>query len=266
MDFGNIISNSFRYPFKDLKHLGFVFLLFLLTVILPIGVIINNEITRVIGVIALLVFVLVAPGYMMRVVNAGVRGSLEIPSINLRSSVVNTFKLLVLHICYITIPSIVVFLILSLITGLWNFSAVSSSIGAVTTTFIWTVLMYCIFSIVSFIAKARLAKYGSLVEALKLKKVLKDIREIGISRFICWFLVMIVLIEIIKTIAILVMFIPYVGFIFYFVIVAPIITLVFYYSLGLLYSNSDDWDKSGDWADFEKFEKEIEYLKYGRLD
>ena len=62
------------------------------------------------------------------------------------------------------------------------------------------------------------------------------------------------------------MFIPYVGFIFYFVIVAPIITLVFYYSLGLLYSNSDDWDKSGDWADFEKFEKEIEYLKYGRLD
>lgn len=67
----SIVSNSFKYPFKDLKHLAFVFLLFVLLAILPIGIMIGNDITVMIGLVAIFVFLLIAPGYMILVINAG---------------------------------------------------------------------------------------------------------------------------------------------------------------------------------------------------
>ena len=63
MNFGNIILNSFKFPFKDLKHLGFVYLLFLILLILPAGVYIGNSIAMLIGVVGSLIFILIAPGY-----------------------------------------------------------------------------------------------------------------------------------------------------------------------------------------------------------
>ncbi len=277
LDLGKIISNSFNYPFRDLKHLGFVFILFLLTLILPLGMIIENEITCIFGLIALLVFVLVTPGYMILVINSGINESLEIPAIKFGRSIINTFKLLILHILYVFIPAVVTFVIVSWLTSLFDFpwilfdslsnftfsfSQVDAFFGAILTTFAVTFIVAWIISIIAYVAKARLANSNSLVEALKIHKVFKDIKQIGIGKFLGWYLVMGILIGMIKTIAIFIIFIPYAGFIIFVGVIVPILALIYYYSLGLLYSSLSQDGKKDDELDLDQFEKELRYLKY----
>lgn len=277
MNFGDIISNSVKYPFEDLKNLGFVCLLFVLLLILPIGIIIKNPITMAIGAAGLLVFILITPGYKILVIKSGINQSSNIPSIKVGRSIINTLKLLVLKICYVAIPSIIALIILLFATGLLNYPVVIfKSMPNLTFTFdligrflnaIWITLMVTsivrlIFSLLSYIAQARLANSNSLIEALKIHKVILDIKEIGFFKFIGWYIVMGILLAIISIIAGFVLFVPYVGFIIYLCIVMPIIYLIYNYSLGLLYS---DFSYDEDDDDLDKFERELQYLKYGLL-
>lgn len=278
MEFGNIISNSFKYPFKDLKNLGFVCLLFVLLLILPVGIFINNSITMIIGAVCLLIFILITPGYQILIIKSGVNQSGNIPSIKVGRSIINTFKLLILHICYVAIPSIIAVVILLFATGLLNYPmAIFDSISdlnfnftfelifgffnAIWITFIVTYIVRLIFSLISYIAKARLANSNSLVEALKIHKVLSDIKKIGFLKFIGWCIVMGILLAIIAMVASFVVFIPYAGIIIYLCVVVPIIYLIYNYSLGLLYSDLSQDDETDD--DLDKFERELQYLKYG---
>ena len=278
MEFGNIISNSFKYPFKDLKNLGFVCLLFVLLLILPVGIFINNSITMIIGAVCLLIFILITPGYQILIIKSGVNQSGNIPSIKVGRSIINTFKLLILHICYVAIPSIIAVVILLFATGLLNYPmAIFDSISdlnfnftfelifgffnAIWITFIVTYIVRLIFSLISYIAKARLANSNSLVEALKIHKVLSDIKKIGFLKFIGWCIVMGILLAIIAMVAFFVVFIPYAGIIIYLCVVVPIIYLIYNYSLGLLYSDLSQDDETDD--DLDKFERELQYLKYG---
>lgn len=278
MEFGNIISNSFKYPFKDLKNLGFVCLLFVLLLILPVGIFINNSITMIIGAVCLLIFILITPGYQILIIKSGVNQSGNIPSIKVGRSIINTFKLLILHICYVAIPSIIAVVILLFATGLLNYPmAIFDSISdlnfnftfelifgffnAIWITFIVTYIVRLIFSLISYIAKARLANSNSLVESLKIHKVLSDIKKIGFLKFIGWCIVMGILLAIIAMVASFVVFIPYAGIIIYLCVVVPIIYLIYNYSLGLLYSDLSQDDETDD--DLDKFERELQYLKYG---
>ena len=277
VNFGGIISNSFKYPFKDLKKLGFICLLFVLLLILPVGILIfKNSVSIVIGVACLLIFILITPGYNILVIKSGIEQSNRVPSVKVGRSIINTLKLLVLYICYIAIPSIITFTILMFATGLSNYpmaiftstdlnsahELISGFLNAILITLIVTSIVRFIFSLVSYIAKARLANSNSLIEALKINKVIRDIRKIGLLKFIGWYLIMGILLAIVGAIALLVLFVPYVGFIIYLCIVVPIIYLVYNYSLGLLYSDLSDGKHDGD-DDLEKFEREIKYLKYG---
>ena len=281
MNFGDIISSSFKYPFKDLKNLGFVCLLFVLLLILPAGIFIKNSITIAIGAVALLIFILIAPGYKILVVKSGINQSNDIPSIKVGKSIINTLKLLVLHICYIAIPSIIAFILLLIATGLldypmritnsilksnlnFTFDLIFGFLNVIWITFLVTAIIRLIFSLLSYIAEARLANSNSLVEALKIHKVILDIKEIGLLKFIGWYIVMGFLLAIVGIIACFVLFVPYVGFIAYLCIVLPIIYLIYNVSLGLLYSDFSE-DETGEDDDLEKFERELQYLKYGLL-
>ena len=120
------------------------------------------------------------------------------------------------------------------------------------------VLTYLIFEFLLFFAKARLAYFNSLPEALKINKVIGDIRNIGIIKIIKWIIVMAVLMSVISFAASFVMAIPYVGFLIYIGIVIPIIESIANYSLGLVYSNIAENDD-----DLDRIEREIKLLKYG---
>ena len=280
LNLGNIIANSFKYPFGDLKHLGFACVLFVLTLILPIGIFIENEITCMIGLVALLVFILIAPGYLILVVNSGINESLEIPSIKVGRSIVNTFKLLVLHICYIAVPSIIALVLMLFATGIvdfpkilidsllsftFTFKLIEDFIIAILTTFGVVLFVRWVFSLFLYIAKARMADTNSLIEGLKIHKVFTDIKQIGVGRFFGWYFAMAILVGIIGMIALLLLNIPYFGAIVGLCIVIPLLCLIYYYSLGLLYSNSASDESKDDELDFNQFEKELEYLKYGLI-
>lgn len=278
MEFGDIISKSFKYPFKDLKHLICVFILFALQLVLPYGLIYNNRIVIIAGFVTLFLFLLITPGFMILVTKSGIDNSSKIP-FKIGRSILNTLKLIVLHICYIWIPVVVAFLILSFATGLWKFPNVFAGISqnpasfagllnvflrSMCITLIGSVIVGWIFSLIYYIAKARLANYNSLVEALKIHKTLKDIRHIGIGKFIAWLVVMGILTGLINYVGFLMILIPYVGLIIYLCILCPIIRLIYNYSLGLLYSGISEDGIKEDEFDFDSFEKEIEYIKMGR--
>jgi hypothetical protein len=119
-------------------------------------------------------------------------------------------------------------------------------------------ITYIIFEFLLFFAKARLAYLNSLPEALKIHKVIIDIKNIGITNIIKWLIVMLILMSVISVVSSFVMAIPYVGFLVYICIVIPTIESIGNYSLGLLYSNiaeNNDYD-------LDKLEREIQLIKY----
>ena len=119
------------------------------------------------------------------------------------------------------------------------------------------IIAYLIFEFLLFFAKARLAYLNSLPEALKVHKVITDIKNIGIINIIIWLIVMVILMSVISFVSSFVVAIPYIGFLIYLCIVIPIMESIGNYSLGLLYSNIVENDD-----DLNKIEMEIEMLKY----
>ena len=110
MKFSRIISNSFKYPFSG-KELIFSFLLFVLAIILPLGFISDNNIVMILGLISLIIFIFILPGYMLSVVKNGTKESFKIPKVSLKKNFIDTLKLIVLDIVYSIIP-VILFLIL----------------------------------------------------------------------------------------------------------------------------------------------------------
>lgn len=267
MDMDKIILNSFKCPFRNLKELAILCILFILLLVLPIGFIIGQEIVQILGVVAIIIFALLLPGYLLSVVRSGTMESSSIPLLKPRN-IVDTFKLLVLRIIYMIIP-VLVFLILVWVFGSLTIQSVfnlnfSSIISYFVIVCVICSIVYVIFVLLSIIAKARLAYTNSLREALKIHKVIKDIRNIGFAKTIVWFLVIEILLGFISGILfIALLFVHYVGIVIYGVIVLPIILIIYYYSLGLLYSDISEEKISDDDLDLEKFEKEIKKLKYG---
>lgn len=145
---------------------------------------------------------------------------------------------------------------------IFTFDLAFGLLNAVGITLIVVSIVRWIFSLLTLIANARLANSNSLIEALKIHKVILDIKKIGFLKFLGWYVVMGILIGLVSLIAGFVLFVPYVGFIAYSCIIMPIIYLIYSYSLGLLYSDLSDETEEDD---LDRFERELQYLKYGLI-
>ena len=124
-------------------------------------------------------------------------------------------------------------------------------------TILLILVTYIVFEFLLFFAKARLAYFNSLSEALKINRVISDIRNIGFFTIIKWIIIMAILINVISFVTSFVMSIPYVGFLIYIGVIIPIMESIGNYSLGLLYSNIAEKED-----DLDKFDKELKMLKY----
>lgn len=261
MDVGKIVSNSFKYPFRNIKKLPILFVLFILAAIIPIGMIMDNRYVTIFGVISFFVFILIVPGYLFSIVDIGLNESSAMPSLNFAKNIYDTLRLLVLRIAYMIVPALVFYIVLSTL-GVSSIEMladlrVSSFLLTAGLIFIIVLITYIVFEVLLFFAKARLAYLNSLSEALKINKVIGDIRTIGIVNIIKWFLFMAILLIVFSYISSLVMLIPYVGFLIYIAIVIPILESIGNYSLGLLYSNI-----AMNEGNLDKFEREVELMKY----
>lgn len=261
MDVGKIISNSFKYPFRNIAKLPILFLLFILMAITPIGMAMDNDYVTFFGVIAFFAFILIVPGYMFSIVKTGSRGSSILPSFNLVNNIYDSIRVLFLRIMYMIVPAVMFFIVLATLghasVGLLSDFQIHTFLATVGLMIFLIVITYLIFEFLLFFAKARMAYFNSLSEALKVHKVVGDIRNIGIIKIIKWLVVMVVLMSVISFVTSFVLSIPYVGFLIYIGIVIPLIESIANYSLGLIYSNIAE-----NYGDLDRFEREIQLLKY----
>ena len=261
MELSKIISSSLKYPFRNIAKLPIIFILFLLIAVIPIGRLLDNNYIVLVGVIAFFIFLLIVPGYFLGVVRKGSIESSLFPSLSLVDSIYDSIRVLVLRMVYMIVPKIVFFIAFStlgvsaadMLYG-WQISNFLATLGAM---LLLILIVYLIFEFLLLFAKARLAYLNSLKEALKINKVMGDIKKIGIVNIIKWIILMIILLVAVSLISSLVMAIPYVGFLIYVAVVIPIAESIGNYSLGLLYSNIIDNDN-----DLDKLEQEIKQFKY----
>lgn len=241
MNLKKLVSNSFKYPFRNLKKLPIICILFILIAIFPIGLISDNNYIMAIGVIAFFLFILIVPGYFLSIVKVGSNQSAMMPSFNLVSNIYDSIRILFLRIVYMIVPA-VVFLLALIVFGptsrklLYNYK-ILEFLATVGLVLLVILIIYFVFEFLLFFAKARLAYFNNLREALNIKKVIGDIRRIGLVTILKWLIVMAILLNVITFVSSFVISIPYVGFLIYVCIVIPIIESIANYSLGLLYSN-----------------------------
>lgn len=260
MNVGKIVSNSVKYPFRNIKKLPILFALFIFAAIIPIGMIFDNRYITIFGVIAFFLFLLIAPGYLFSMVNIGLNESAVMPSLSFARNIYDSIRLLVLRLVYMIVPALAFFIFMSTV-GMSGVDMLANfNIQGFFITFILIglvlLIIYILFEVLLFFAKARLAYLNSLTEALKMHKVIGDIRKIGVFNIIKWLIFMAVLMIVVSFVSSWIMAIPYVGFLIYICIVIPTLESIGNYSLGLLYSNIVDDN------DMVKFEKEVEMLKY----
>jgi len=241
MDLKKLVSNSFKYPLRNIKKLPILFLFFILIAIIPIGLISNNDYVVYIGVIAFFLFILLVPGYFLSIVKLGSSQSAVLPSFNLVNNIYDSIRVVFLRIVYMIIPAAVFFIALKTLGPasrdlISNFRIVEF-LAAFGLLLLIILIIYIIFEFLLFFAKARLAYFNSLHEALKINNVIEDIRRIGIINIIKWLIVMAVLLNVVTFVSSFVIAIPYVGFLIYICIVIPTLESIANYSLGLIYSN-----------------------------
>ena len=241
MDLKKLVTNSFKYPFRNIKKLPILFIFFILIAIIPIGLISNNDYIVSIGVIAFFLFILFVPGYFLSIVKLGSNQSAMLPSFNLVNNIYDSIRVVFLRICYMNIPVAVFFIALKTLGPtsrdlIYNFR-ILEFLGTFGLLLLLIIIVYIVFEFLLFFAKARLAYFNSLKEALKINKVIDDIRRIGIINIIKWLIVMAVLLNVVTFVTSFVIAIPYVGFLIYICIVIPTIESIANYSIGLIYSN-----------------------------
>lgn len=262
MDVGKIISNSFRYPFRNIAKLPILCIMFIMIAIVPIGMVLDNDYVVFIGVVAFFAFILIVPGYLLSIVKTGSMGSSIFPSFSLVNNIFDSIRMLCLRIVYMIVPTLVFFISMTILApasvGQLQDLQVHTFIATLGLIIVLIVITYLLFEFLLFFAKARLAYFNSLTEALKIHKVIADIRNIGILKIIKWIIVMAILMSVISFAASLVLSIPYVGFLIYIGIIIPLIESIANYSLGLIYSNIAENSNN----DFDRLEREIKMLKY----
>ncbi len=241
MDVGKIVSSSLKYPFRNIKKLPILFILFISAAIIPIGMLFDNRYITIFGVIAFFLFILIAPGYLFSMVKIGLNESSVMPSLSFKKNIYDSIRLIVLRIVYMIVPALVFFIVLSTLgaSGIkmlyeLNIGGFLLSLGLI---LIIVLVIYLLFEFLLFFAKASLAYRDSLPEALNMYKVVIDIKTIGIFNIIKWLLFMVILLIVASFISSWVIAIPYVGMLIYMGVVIPILESIGNYSLGLLYSN-----------------------------
>ena len=264
MDLKVLVSNSFKYPFRNIKKLPILFLFFILIAIIPIGMISNNDYVVAIGVIAFFLFILIVPGYFLSIVKIGSDQSAMLPSFNLVNNIYDSIRVLSLRIVYMIIPVVVFLLALKTLGPISRDLIYNFRINEFLTIFglllLVLFIVYIIFECLLFFAKARLAYFNSLQEALKVNKVIEDIRRIGIVNIIKWLIIMAILLNIVTFATSFVIAIPYVGLLIYICILIPTLESIANYSLGLIYSNIVQGYDNADLRELKKIESG-EYYK-----
>lgn len=233
MEIMDIIKESFIFPSNNLEKLGiYIGLSFLMAILFIIGALVcalGESIYIVIGLVlflAGLIVGLILTGYILDVMKSGIDHEDLAPAFDWKNDAILGIKEVVVQIVYYIIPAILTFIVALIANVPGSFMAIfeeianttvyesvnatadsaliasfgyvsdatiQAFISSVVITAVVAALLFIIFSFLSTMAEARLAKTGSLGNALNMIEAAKDITRIGTGKVIAVILLCIVI-------------------------------------------------------------------------
>ena len=119
MEIFEILKNSIRYPFTDIKTFLIIGVLFFASFISNFpGTFLKNEFMVIVGGIVSLIITIIVIGYELDVLKFGIELKDELPSIDIKRNLKNEIKLFIVDIIYYFIPLVVITIALFIFTGI----------------------------------------------------------------------------------------------------------------------------------------------------
>jgi hypothetical protein len=230
MEIGDIINDAVRYPSSDWSKVFILGVIFIASfLIIPI---------------------FLAFGYLFRIIKATFAGIDELPDFDdLGDMFIDGLKVFIVGVVY-AIPLILISLIISVIFGISHNTAINLgtftgfNVFALATAYIIYLIVAIIIGLVEYMAIANMALYdGDLGAAFKFNEIMDRIARIGWSKYIIWYVVMILLALVTGLISVLTLVI-FVGIILVPLIITPFFSMFAARSLSLLFASSEETPKT----------------------
>ena len=110
--------------------------------------------------------------------------------------------------------------------------------NALTITLIVAIILFIIFSLMSFTGLVRFAKTGSGTEGLRFRQILRDMSKVGLIKIIVTLIVIYIIAFVLSLIIGLIGLIPYIGVFIGIFVGVPFMLLFLYRAIGLLYADA----------------------------
>lgn len=235
-----------------------------LSSILPSYGVKNDTLSIVLSLVTLIVSIIVL-GYSVEVIKGGTEGTDTLPDFDYVKQFVMGIKALILEIIYFIIPAVIVIIVASasgLFTsftkivyvsidamghGAKNLTAIMAAVpqsamntftNALTITLIVAIILFIIFSLMSFTGLVRFAKTGSGTEGLRFRQIIRDMSSIGYVKIIVTLIVIYIIALALSFVIGIIGLIPYIGVFIGIFIGVPFIMLFLYRAIGLLYADA----------------------------
>jgi hypothetical protein len=230
MEIGEIINDALKYPTSNWTKVFILGVIFVASfLIIPI---------------------FLAIGYLFRIIKATFAGIDELPDFDdLGDMFVDGLKVFVVGVAY-AIPLIIISAIISAIFGISYNSAVNLgtftgfNVFALATAYIIYFVIAIFIGLIEYMAIANMALYdGELGAAFKFDEILNRIARIGWSKYIIWYIVMVVLGFIAALISGLLLVIL-IGIILVPLIILPFFGMFAARSLALIFASSEETPKA----------------------
>ena len=262
-----IIIDAIKYPISDIrKFLIFCALIIImsLSTVLPSYGVKNNTLSIILTLVTLIVSFIVL-GYSIEVIKSGTESDDTLPDFDYVKQFVLGVKALILDIIYFIIPLILTLLVASasklfssfteiiyvgidsMANGTTNVTTIIAAVpkstmntftNALAVTLVVAIILFTIFSLMSFTATVRFAKTGSGTEGLRFREILKDMKKIGFIKIIVTLIVIYIITFVMVLVLTLIGLIPYIGVFISIFVGVPFILLFLYRAIGLLYADA----------------------------
>ena len=267
MNLREIITDAIKFPISDIrKFLIFCILIILmsLSTVLPSYGLKNDTLSIILSLVTLIVAFVVL-GYLIDVIKSGTDSDDTLPDFDYVKQFVLGIKALILDIIYFIIP-VVITIIVASASGLFssftkivyismdaianettNMSMILAAVpkstmntftNALGITLIAAIILFIIFSFLSFTAQVRFAKTGSGTEGLRFREILRDISKVGLIKIIVTLIVIYIIALALVFVITLIGLIPYVGVFIGIFVGVPFVLLFLYRAIGLLYADA----------------------------
>jgi len=256
MEIFEILKDSVKYPFADIKMLLIIGVILVVGSVLDsIGSYVDNGIVVILGMIASLVLSILVMGYSLDVFKFAIDLDDAVPELDVESNLKNGVKVLIVTIIYYIIPCIITTVAAILTSGfaitklaglnnINNATAAESArhiftpdfVAAIGVVMVIAIVLYIIFTLLSLMGEARLARTGSIDDAISFRQSYSDLKEIGIGKTLALLILLFIVVAIVVFIMVLVSLIPIAGILIATLIGAPFLVFMQNRAYGLLYS------------------------------